>query len=100
MSLPLELEENLAKALVNCEPRTDKEIIAIVEDVLNDMGLDHMHWEEVQALKKDLSFVRETRLRCEDIKSRTIWVAVSVVVIGVVTILVLGFKEWFSNGIR
>jgi hypothetical protein len=98
MSLPPDLEDNLARALTDCEPRTDAEIIKVVEKVLNDMGLDHVHWEEIQEVKKDLVWVRDARTRCDGLKNKSLGIFATAIILAIVTVMGLGIKEWFEHG--
>ena len=98
MALPAEFEEALAKALGDCKPRTEPEIINIVEDVLADLGMDHSHWEEAAEIKKDLAWVRDARTRCDNMKTRSLTATITAVVVGLITIIGLGIKEYLHHG--
>ena len=84
----------LAKALVGCHPRTDKEILAIVEDVLEEFGIDHTHWEEVSEVRKDMAWVREARVRCDVVKNNGLGSVATAIVMAVMALLALGAKVW------
>jgi hypothetical protein len=99
MPLPPEIELHLAKELSKCEPpRSDAEIISIIEDVLMDVNIDHAHWEEAQAIRKDLAFLRDTRERCEGVTGKAIVTVVGTMIAGIVFIIALGIREWIEHG--
>ena len=84
--------------MVECKPRTREQVIEIVENVLLDMNIDHKHWEEAAEFRKDLAWLRDTRGRCESVKSKGLGVVITALVIGILTILSFGFREWYIHG--
>ena len=98
MPLPPELELELSRRIVDCEPRSDAEILRLVEEVLLDFGLDHAHWCETSEVRKDLHWVRDTRLRCETFQLRMIITVATLSVVALLSIIVLGFREWIQHG--
>ena len=87
-------EADLAKELAKCKPKTNEEIIYIVECVLKDYGIDHKHWQEVKEIKKDLAWIRDARTRCDSLKSHGLGTIATVLVIGFATLVTLGVKLW------
>ena len=98
MALPPEFDEALSKALGDCKPRTEGEVIKIVEDVLLDLNIDHAHWDEAMEIKKDLAWARETRVRCDNMKTKSLGIVITAVVMGLITVIGLGLKEWLHHG--
>jgi hypothetical protein len=99
MPLPPEIELHLSRELAKCkQPRTDAEIIKIIEDVLMDLTIDHSHWEEAQEFRKDLAWLRDTRARCESMKTKGLITIVSVIVAGILSLVAFGFKEFIEHG--
>ena len=89
-----DFEQALAEGLAKCKPRTDKEILELVERVLKDYGLEHKYWCEVQEVRKDLAWTREARKRCDQLKGGGLGALSTAIVTGVLVLLVLGAKLW------
>ena len=93
----LSLDDKLAKELLRRKPRTNAEIIDVVEDVLRDFGLDHEHWEEVSEIRQDLNWVRDTRRRCDVVKGKTFGTIIGAIVTGILVLLTIGFNSWIGK---
>ena len=91
-----DIENALARKLAECKPRTDEEILKVVEDVFHDFGFDHKHWEEVAEVKKDLNWVRDARKRCDMFKGKFFGSIIGAIATGILVLLTLGFHEWLG----
>ena len=91
------LEDKLARKLAECKPRTNEEIVCVVEGVLKDFGFNHEHWEEMQEVKRDLVWIREARKRCDMFKGKAFGSLIGAIVTGILVLLTLGAHEWFGS---
>ena len=84
---------------IDAELRDELEhlITAGVEAALKDIGLNKQAADEVFSLRKDMMFLREMRTSCEEIRHRGMWYSTSLLILGLVALIGLGFKQWLIN---
>ena len=93
-----EFDKRLASELVKCQPRTDAEIIEIVERILLDCGIGHKHFTEMTEVRRDLVWVRDARLRCEKWKTTAMGTVLGGTALALLTIIAMGIREWIEHG--
>lgn len=69
-------------------------VSAGIKSAFRDLGLPIDEEGEPYELRKDFIFLREQRLTCEQIRSKGILTLAGLFIIGLITLLVLGFKGW------
>ena len=65
-----------------------------VSQVLLDLGIDHATPLEMQ---RDFQHLRKMRLTTEAVKRQTLISLVGFALLGMATIIVLGFREWLKS---
>lgn len=67
---------------------------ATVQGMLTSFGVDHRNPLELQ---QDFARLREWRRSMDALKGKTIWAILSVVVLGLVSLVMLGLKVWMGR---
>lgn len=63
-----------------------------IDLAFRDVGLNQ---SEVFELRKDLTFLREQRILCDEIKRKRVWYVISLGILAVGTVFVIGLRGWF-----
>lgn len=84
---------DMAEKRIDAELRDELEhlITAGVEAAFKDVGLNQ---SEVFELRKDMTFLREWRVSCEDLRQKGMWYTASLMVLGIAALIGLGLKQW------
>lgn len=83
-------------------PRIDAELKDELESLIKcgvdrafkDVGLNQ---SEVFELRKDMTFLREWRISCEDLRHKGLWYSISLIVLGLTALIAMGFKQWLAH---
>lgn len=79
---------------------TEEQIGQIVERAVfkafRDLGLQ-VHEDDLFESRKDLTFLREWRHTCEEVRSKGVVAMAGLTLTGVIALLLLGFKDWIFH---
>ena len=78
------------------ERAIEKAVEAGVSRALFDIGLNHTDNQQILEHRKDMTFLREQRITCEQIKRKGLWYSLSLLILGTVGILVIGIKGFLN----
>ena len=74
---------------------TREELIEMIREGIDlafrDIGLNQ---QEVFELRKDLTFLREQRVLCDEIKRKGVWYVLSLVLLGAAALITIGLRGW------
>jgi hypothetical protein len=62
-----------------------------IDLAFRDVGLNQ---EEVFELRKDLTFLREQRILCDEIKRKGVWYVFSLILLAAGALILIGFRGW------
>lgn len=65
-----------------------------VERAFRDVGFNR---KDVFEFRKDLTFLREWRLMCDSVRSKSLLTLVTLGITGLVGLLLIGFTMWFKG---
>ena len=78
------------------ERAIEKAVEAGVSRALFDIGVNHTDSQQILEHRKDMTFLREQRITCEQIKRRGLWYSLSLLILGTTGLLVIGLKGFFN----